>query len=122
MNLDCLKVTNEDKFQNEIDKKTFYSILSELKIDLKEIFPEFNQINKTKKQDFNFLLLKLKSDYKLPIIEALSHIEEDFVNVNHLVSFLDGETLFLLKTELSEKFKIKTENVKNKLKDFLDAI
>ena len=121
MNLDCLKITNEDKFQNEIDKKTFYSILGELKIDLKEIFPEFNQINKTKKQDFNFLLLKLKSDYKLPIIEALSHIEEDFVNVNHLVSFLDGETLFLLKTELAEKFKIKTETVKNKLKDFLDA-
>jgi hypothetical protein len=121
MNLDCLKITNEDKFQNEIDKKTFYSILSELKIDLKEIFPEFNQFNKTKKQDFNFLLLKLKSDYKLPIIEALSHIEEDFVNVNHLVSFLDGETLFLLKTELAEKFKIKTETVKNKLKDFLDA-
>jgi len=121
MNLDCLKITNEDKFQNEIDKKTFYSILSELKIDLKEIFPEFNQFNKTKKQDFNFLLLKLKSDYNLPIIEALSHIEEDFVNVNHLVSFLDGETLFLLKTELAEKFKIKTENVKNKLKDFLNA-
>jgi len=121
MNLDCLKITNEDKFQNEIDKKTFYSILGELKIDLKEIFPEFNQFNKTKKQDFNFLLLKLKSDYKLPIIEALSHIEEDFVNVNHLVSFLDGETLFLLKTELAEKFKIKTETVKNKLKDFLDS-
>ena len=121
MNLDCLKITNEDKFQNEIDKKTFYSILGELKIDLKEIFPEFNQFNKTKKQDFNFLLLKLKSDYNLPIIEALSHIEEDFVNVNHLVSFLDGETLFLLKTELAEKFKIKTETVKNKLKDFLDS-
>jgi len=121
MNLDCLKITNEDKFQNEIDKKTFYSILSELKIDLKKIFPEFNQFNKTKKQDFNFLLLKLKSDYNLPIIEALSHIEEDFVNVNHLVSFLDGETLFLLKTELAEKFKIKTETVKNKLKDFLDS-
>jgi len=121
MNLDCLKITNEDKFQNEIDKKTFYSILSELKIDLKEIFPEFNQFNKTKKQDFNFLLLKLKSDYNFPIIEALSHIEEDFVNVNHLVSFLDGETLFLLKTELAEKFKIKTETVKNKLKDFLDS-
>ena len=35
MNLDCLKITNEDKFQNEIDKKTFYSILGELKIDFK---------------------------------------------------------------------------------------
>jgi len=100
--------TNEKAIFYDITKTDFFKWMSSKGLsseELKEIF-EGKKMNSFEQNKFNMLLRKVKSELLFSIVECLVYLDEAVVDMKKLVCALDSETKYIVKRELSEKYRI----------------
>ncbi|RKY69502.1 MAG: hypothetical protein DRQ24_10710 [Candidatus Latescibacterota bacterium] len=103
----------ENEMAKKLDTNTFFDILS-------DVFGyDYEYISKLiqgglhtfyEQQELNIIFRMLKSDYNIPIYETLLFLEEENIMMSRLIKFIDDETEFELKQELSAKYNIDMGN------------
>jgi len=103
---------NEDILHSEIDSDRFFQILKDdYGFEYEDIsrFIEGGVYSFNEQHDFNIILRKLKRDNNISIRESILYLE-DCMLLNHILKFIDDETEWILKDELSSKYGIKQNN------------
>jgi len=109
---------NEDLLYSELDSNRFFEILENVYgYDYKTIskFIDGCSYNFNERHEFNIALRSLRKTYNISMVEAILYLE-DSITMSNILKFIDDETEWVLKDELSNKYGIK-EN--NKLFDIL---
>jgi hypothetical protein len=110
--------SSENNYLDMIDRKKFYEILQEkYKYDYLTFFNS-KTVSSIEKENFNSLLKKLKKNHDINIVESLLYFEHDFLDMLTLISFLDDDTKYMVKDELSKNHHKKL--LKTKLGKFLE--
>ncbi len=102
---------HEDLLLIGIRREQFYEKIGSLKLNLKDVFKNNTSCNKTMKESFNIVLMKLKSKFEFDIIESVLFLEEDWASMHYVVSMLDGDTIEEVKKELRNRNNIKSLNL-----------
>lgn len=110
-----------EKFVNDekLDKEKFYNRLLDYDIDLITIDKEQNYMpsdllqiinsNKngnTKFHEFNTRLKQMVRNETITFLEVLNFLNDDFLEFNEVMKCFDDESQFLMKRELSKKYKL----------------
>ncbi len=101
---------NEEAIIDDIEKNNFYKILNTYRFprkDLEVIFQSEIYTNNIQ-EELNIVLRKLKKEHGISITDSVLFLDE-FTKVKKILIFLDGESKFILKNELSEKHGIEIE-------------
>lgn len=112
--------SDEKEIIYEIYRREFYKWMENhgfTQNNLRRMF-ESKRISSIEQNRFNSALKSAKQNIHIEIVDSLLYLEESFVKIKKIVSFLDDDTKSILKHELSAKYKIKIE--KNELWKFLD--
>ena len=117
---DCKEfMKNESMLHSEIDSCSFYHILyTEYGYDYTTIskYIEGGIFSINEQHEFNIVLRKLKRDHNIDIVDSILFLENSIL-LSHILKFIDDETEWLLKDELSTKYNISKKN--NKIFKFL---
>ena len=103
---------NEDSLHLELDSNSFFKLLeTEYGYDYKTIskFIEGGVYTINEQQEFNIILRKIKTDHNIDITESILFLE-DTILMGPILKFIDDETEWLLKDELSKRYNIDKKN------------
>ena len=103
---------NEELLHTELDSDNFFKILKDDHgFDYKSIsrFIEGGVYSFNEQHDFNIVLRKLKRDNNIKITDSILFLE-DCMLLTHILKFIDEETEWVLKNELSEQYKLDRNN------------
>jgi len=106
---------NEDVLCGEMDKKFFYSCLDFYNYEVDSVLHK--KIFTEQKEEFNYVLRKIKEHFDIPIYKSILYLEKDFMSVYDLLNTLDETNIYTLKCELSKKHN-KKMNINIMLKRF----
>lgn len=101
---------SEDSIINKIQKDIFFNILKRYEFTYEKLQLIFqSEIYTNEIQDnLNMILRKMKKKHKILISESVLFLEE-FTKIKKILYFLDGESKWIIKNELSEKYNIELE-------------
>jgi len=103
---------SEENIIDNIQKKNFFKILKECGYTyerLKVIFESEIYTNETQ-NDLNITLRKIKKSHGIHLSDSVVFLE-DFTRIKKILYFLDGDSKYIIKTELSERYNIDFETV-----------
>lgn len=98
----------EDELFKTIDSSNFYDTMrSEFGYSYEDIsrYIHAGIFTQYEQQKFNIALRTLKKLYGIYISDAIIYMEET-MNLSNILKFMDDETVWVLKSELSKKFNI----------------
>lgn len=75
---------------------------------LRKIFQE-KRLSSSEQNNFNSNLRKAKQELGINIYEIILYLENNIYKLKKILSILDEETMYILKKELSSKYKIKLD-------------
>lgn len=99
---------NEDSLHRELDSDRFYAILeSNYGYDYKTVsrLIEGGNYAINEQHEFNITLRRMKREHDIDISDSILFLEETIL-MNHILKFIDEETEWVLKDELSSKYNI----------------
>lgn len=99
---------NEDTLHLELDSDRFFRILDEdYGYDYKTIsrFIEGGVFSLNEQHEFNIVLRKLKRGRNIDITDSILFME-DSILLTHILKFIDDETEWMLRDELSKRYNI----------------
>lgn len=102
---------NENNIINDISKTIFFEWLNKeglSETNIKEMF-DGKKITSLEQQKLNSLLKKAKTELFITVVESLIYFDENFIDIKKIIPVLDGETRFIVKKELAEKYKLELE-------------
>lgn len=105
-----LSKKNEDMIVNNIEKGYFFKILNNygfLYDDLRVIFESEEYTNSTR-ETLNIILRTMKDSHSINLYSSVLFLEE-FTTVKKILLFMDSESEWVIKTELSKKYNIEIE-------------
>jgi hypothetical protein len=100
--------SEENEIIDEINRNEFFKLMSEHGFDhntLRRLF-ENKRISANEQINFNNALRMAKQKIFINIYESIIYLDECFIKIKKILSFLDGDTKYILKKELSDKYKI----------------
>lgn len=110
---------NEEALHQELDSARFFSIIKNhygYEYDTISKYIQGGNYSFNEQHDFNITLRKMKREHDIDISDSIVFLEET-INMNYILKFIDDETEWVLKNELSTKYNI---NMKpNKLFEIL---
>jgi hypothetical protein len=115
-----LEKSYEREIIHDIYRKEFFQWMEENGFDyntFRRMF-ECKRISSIEQNKFNIALRKAKESIRIDLIDSVLYLEESFVKIKKILSFLDDDTKSILKNELSKKYKIEIE--KSELWKFLE--
>ncbi len=96
----------ESEVIKKISKEKFFGELQDQNIDFKYLIKNFKEdVNGLGK--FNFFLRMVKQNYHINIFESILFLEEEGFKIKAIGALLSSDNKFVLRTELTEKFKTK---------------
>lgn len=101
---------SEETIIDNIQRKKFFDVLKECGYTyerLKVIFESEMYTNETQ-NDLNITLRKIKKSHGLHLSDSVVFLEE-FTRIKKILYFLDGESKWIIKNELSDKYNIEFE-------------
>jgi len=103
--------SNEKEIIDNIDKVLFFKWMDSCGFDKDRLCDIFDsrKISGHEQDKFNQALRNAKDKVNISLINSVLYLEEYAVQLNKLLSILDNETMFVLKKELSEKYKIELD-------------
>jgi len=103
-----LNKTDEKKILNEISKAEFFREMEKEGFDIETLrdFFDSKKISGLEQQKFNNALQNIKERSRIKISDTILYMEEHFIKIKKILSLLDSNTKFIVKKELSEKWKI----------------
>jgi len=104
---DFKKIENE--MARELDTNTFFELLDDVFGYSYEDLSKYIQggiYTFNEQQDVNIIFRMLKSDYNIPIYDAILFLEEENIMMSRIIKFIDTETEAILQEELSKKYNI----------------
>lgn len=106
-----LNRTDEKKILNDISKDEFFREMKKEGFDIETLrdFFDAKKISGAEQQRFNQALQNIKERSYIKISDAILYIEEHFIKIKKILSLLDSNTKFIVKKELSEKWKIEID-------------
>jgi len=107
--------SEEKEIIDDIYRKEFFDWMAANGFDhntLRRLF-ESKRISASEQIRFNNALRNVKEDIFVNIYESILYLDESFIKIKKILSFLDDDTKYVLKTELSKKYKIQLD--KNEL-------
>jgi len=117
---DKVKLVNLDNITNKSDERElfdnisrgeFFNWLSDHGYDranLKLLF-ENKRVNSSEQNRFNAVLKRAKVEIEINISDSVLYLEDSFVKLKKILTLLDEDVRYILKCELEEKYKIKSE-------------
>jgi len=111
----------DDKFSlsdlnSQLCKSDFFKAIKKEKIDL-DVVVEKEKSSNEDFHKFNFLIKSLCGEGKITMIECATFLYEDYFKMNEVLSCLNEDNTYRLRSELSKKYKIKMD--RNILQYFL---
>lgn len=103
----------EENLHKELDSARFFNIMeTEFGIDYKSIsrFIQGCSYTINDQHNFNIALRQLKKNYNIDISDSILYME-DTITLNSILKFIDDETEWILKDELSKKSHIDTDDM-----------
>jgi hypothetical protein len=104
--------TKENEMINDISRAEFMAWMEENGYDanrLRKLFEE-KRISSVEQSKFNYLLKKTKKELKISIVDCVLYLDELMDKIKKIVSCLDEDTKYMLKSELAKKYKINLKN------------
>lgn len=99
---------NERAIVDDLNKKTFFAWMADRGFNedrLCEIF-DSKRISGHEQNQFNIAIRTAKIQMNIDIMDCVLYLEEFAVRFRKLISILDSQTVFLLKKELSDRYRI----------------
>lgn len=111
---------DEKRIMIEISKAEFFEEMKteNFSIDRLRDFFDSKKISGVEQQKFNKALQNIKNKKRINISDGILYMEEYFTRIKKIVSLLDDNTKFIVKQELSEKYKINID--KNNLFEIME--
>lgn len=111
---------DEKRIMVEISKAEFFEEMKteNFSIDRLRDFFDSKKISGVEQQKFNKALQNIKNKKRINISDGILYMEEYFTRIKKIVSLLDDNTKFIVKQELSEKYKINID--KNNLSEIME--
>ena len=97
--------TNENELFDDISRQEYFKWMENQGFSYENLMKLFEN----KRNRFNSILKRAKSEINVDIYESILYLEEQFVKMKKILNLLDDELRYLLRTELEEKYKIKTD-------------
>jgi hypothetical protein len=98
---------NEEVVFSEMNKKYFYECLDFYDYKVENVMEE--KVFSEHKEEFNYILRKVKEIFDINIYNAIMYLEKDFLSMFKILKILDDANKYTLKLELGEKYNIKVE-------------
>ena len=101
---------SEETMINNIQKTKFFELLEKYNFTyakLQVIFESEIYTNETQ-NNLNIILRRIKKTHGINMSDAVVFLEE-FTRIKKILYFLDGESKWIIKNELSEKYNIEIE-------------
>lgn len=103
--------TNENELFDDISRQEYFKWMENQGFSCENLMKLFEnkRISSIERNRFNLILKRAKSEINVDIYESILYLEEQFVKMKKILNLLDDELRYLLRTELEEKYKIKTD-------------
>ena len=103
--------TNENELFDDISRQEYFKWMENQGFSYENLMKLFEnkRISSIEQNRFNSILKRAKSEINVDIYESILYLEEQFVKMKKILNLLDDELRYLLRTELEEKYKIKTD-------------
>jgi predicted nucleotide-binding protein (sugar kinase/HSP70/actin superfamily) len=92
---------NEDMLINELGKKHFYECLDFYDYKVENVLTD--KVFTEQKEQFNFVIRKIKENFDIDILTSILFLEKDFMSMHNILKILDDSTKYELKLELGKK-------------------
>ena len=103
--------TNENELFDDISRQEYFKWMENQGFSYENLMKLFEnkRISSIEQNRFNSILKRAKYEINVDIYESVLYLEEQFVKMKKILNLLDDELRYLLRTELEEKYKIKTD-------------
>lgn len=103
--------TNENELFDDISRQEYFKWMENQGFSYENLMKLFEnkRISSIEQNRFNSILKRAKSEINVDIYESILYLEEQFVKMKKVLNLLDDELRYLLRTEMEEKYKIKTD-------------
>lgn len=103
--------TNENELFDDISRQEYFKWMENQGFSYENLMKLFEnkRISSIEQNRFNSILKRAKSEINVDIYESILYLEEQFVKMKKILNLLDDELRYLLRTEMEEKYKIKTD-------------
>jgi len=112
---------HESLIFNDINKKDFFNWMDLCGFNCERICEVFDskRISGYEQNEFNTALRNAKIELNIDLIDSILYLEEYAIKFRKIISMLDNQTTYMLKKELSEKFRIEidTNNLSKMFED-----
>ena len=109
-----LKLGVEDIYSDKVDEERLLRIIKDFKINLSDFFKNTTDINEDNKRRFNEILSICRNKYGYNMFDVIIVVEREYISFNKIIDILSDENKALLSSEMTEAFKIKTNDIKKK--------
>jgi hypothetical protein len=103
--------SNEGELFDDMARIEYFEFLSRNGYDyttLKTLL-ENKRISSSEQSKFNSVLKKARDEIDVKVCESVVYLEEYFVKTKRILSLLDEEVFFILKSEMQKKYCIKLD-------------
>jgi len=103
--------TNENELFDDISRQEYFKWMENQGFSYENLMKLFEnkRISSIEQNRFNSILKRAKYEINVDIYESILYLEEQFVKMKKILNLLDDELRYLLRTEMEEKYKIKTD-------------
>lgn len=103
--------TNENELFDDISRQEYFKWMENQGFSYENLMKLFEnkRISSIEQNRFNSILKRAKYEINVDIYESVLYLEEQFVKMKKILNLLDDELRYLLRTEMEEKYKIKTD-------------
>lgn len=103
--------TSENELFDDISRQEYFKWMEKQGFSYENLMKLFEnkRISSIEQNRFNSILKRAKYEINVDIYESILYLEEQFVKMKKILNLLDDELRYLLRTEMEEKYKIKTD-------------